>query len=66
MKKRNTSAYTFMAWGSFALSMIIYFISIWNVEWELVEKGLYSTLFLWAVTSAFTLAKVIRDNEEDN
>lgn len=31
----------------------------------LVGKGYYAGVFIWAVYSAFVLAKVIRDNEED-
>lgn len=64
-KRRNTPAYTFMAWTSFALVVGIFAISVFNADWVLMEKGLYVVLFLWGIFSAFTLQKVIRDNAED-
>lgn len=65
MRRRNTPAYTLMAWVSFGLAVAIFFISMWNATWPLMEKGLYAALFLWAIFAAFTLQKVVRDNEED-
>lgn len=64
-RRRNTPAYTFMAWASFVLAMGIFFVSVYNATWELMEKGLYIVLFLWLAVSCFTLQKVIRDNAED-
>lgn len=64
-RKRNTTAFTFLAWASFAISVCFFLIAIWNTEWALVEKGYYAGIFIWAVYSAFVLSKVIRDNEED-
>lgn len=66
MKKRNTVAFTFLAWASFILAVGFFLIAVWNSDWLLVEKGYYAGVFIWAVYSAFVLAKVIRDNEEDN
>lgn len=65
MRKRNTGAFTFLAWTSFVLSIGFIVVGIWNADWELVEKGFYAASMLWCITSAFVLAKVIRDNEED-
>ena len=65
-RRRNTGAFTFLAWGSFILSVGFLLIAIWNTEWALVEKGYYAGVFIWSVYSAFVLSKVIRDNEEDN
>ena len=59
-------AFTLLAWASFILSVAFFVIAIWNTEWILVEKGYYAGVFIWAVYSAFVLAKVIRDNEEDS
>lgn len=65
-KKRNTLAFTFLAWASFILAASFFIVAIYNTEWMLVEKGYYAGVFIWAVYSAFVLSKVIRDNEEDN
>lgn len=64
-RKRNTTSFTFLAWASFAISILFFLVAIWNTEWELVEKGYYAGVFIWSVYSAFVLSKVIRDNEED-
>lgn len=63
--KRNTMAFTFLAWASFILSIGFFLIAIWNTEWQLVEKGYYAGIFIWSVYSAFVLSKVVRDNDED-
>jgi len=47
------------------LSFGFLLVAIWNADWELVEKGFYAGCFIWGIYSAFVLAKVIRDNEED-
>lgn len=64
-KKRNTAAFTFLAWASFIISVSFFIVAIWNTKWMLVEKGYYAGIFIWSVYSAFVLSKVIRDNEED-
>lgn len=65
MRKRNTMAFTFLSWASFALALTFVLVGVWNADWKLVEKGYYAGTMLWAITSAFVLAKVVRDNEED-
>lgn len=64
-RRRNTPAYTFMAWASFSACCIIFGISVFNADWALMEKGLYVVLFLWMISACFTLQKVVRDNAED-
>jgi len=65
MQRRNTTAFTFLAWGSFILSFAFLIVGIWNADWSLVEKGFYAGSFIWGIFSAFVLAKVVRDNDED-
>ncbi len=64
-QKRNTSAFTFMAWASFALSLLAMFIGIINLEQPLSVKGYYAMTGLFLTMSAFVLQKTIRDNKED-
>lgn len=47
------------------MAIVFFVVAIWNVKWELVEKGYYLMCFMWGVFSAFVLSKVIRDNQED-
>jgi len=64
-RRRNTMAFTFLAWASFILSFGFLLVAVWNADWALVEKGFYAGCFIWGIFSAFVLAKVVRDNEED-
>ena len=65
-RRRNTLAFTFLAWASFVLATCFLLVAVWNTEWQLVEKGYYAGCFIWGIYSSFVLSKVIRDNEEDN
>ncbi|MCM3670620.1 hypothetical protein M3181_16780 [Mesobacillus maritimus] len=65
MRRRNTPAFTFLAWTSFVLSLAFIFVALWNTDWPLVEKGYYAAATLWAISSAIVLQKVVRDNDED-
>lgn len=66
MRRRNTPAFTFLAWASFALACGFTFVGIYNMEAPLVEKGYYSVCALFLIMSSFVLQKVIRDNQEDD
>ncbi|WP_240344041.1 YiaA/YiaB family inner membrane protein [Paenibacillus sp. SYP-B3998] len=64
-RKRNTSAFTFMAWSSFSLALIGMFIGIINLEQPLSVKGYYAVTALFLTMSSFVLQKTVRDNNED-
>lgn len=66
MRRRNTPAFTFLAWASFALAVGFTFIGIYNMDAPLVEKGYYSVCSLFLIMSSFVLQKVVRDNQEDD
>lgn len=65
-RKRNTAAFTFMAWTSFVLAFAAMFIGIYNLEESLSVKGYYAVSALFLIMSSFVLQKTIRDNQEDN
>ena len=67
MKKhgRNTSIFTFLAWAAFILACAFFFVGIYNMEAQLVEKGYYSVTGVFLIFSSFVLQKVIRDNQDD-
>ncbi|MDR6882883.1 putative membrane protein YiaA [Bacillus sp. 3255] len=64
-RKRNTSAFTFMAWSSFALALLGMFIGIINLEQLLSVKGYYAVTALFLTMSSFVLQKTVRDNNDD-
>ncbi|MDZ5471223.1 YiaA/YiaB family inner membrane protein [Bacillus sp. 31A1R] len=66
MRRRNTPAFTFLAWASFALACGFTFVGIYNMDAPLVEKGYYSVCSLFLIMSSFVLQKVVRDNQEDD
>ncbi|WP_438444953.1 YiaA/YiaB family inner membrane protein [Gorillibacterium sp. sgz5001074] len=64
-RKRNTNAFTFMAWTSFVLSFAAMLIGIYTLEEPLSVKGYYAVTAMFLTMSAFVLQKTIRDNQED-
>lgn len=65
MKKRNTQAFTFLAWFAFITAFAAMFIGIYTLDEPLPVKGYYAVGTLYLTMSAFVLQKTIRDNEED-
>lgn len=64
--RRNTQAFTFMAWASFVLAFLAMFIGIYTLDASLPVKGYYAVTALFLVMSSFVLQKTIRDNQEDD
>ena len=61
---KPTSAYVFATWGVLAIGVLGFLIGLWNATLELNEKGYYFAVFLFAMFSAVTLQKTIRDKQE--
>ncbi|WP_242223891.1 YiaA/YiaB family inner membrane protein [Bacillus cereus group sp. BfR-BA-01380] len=66
MRKRNTQAFTFLAWTSFVCALSGMLIGIYTLDETLSVKGYYLIGTLFLTMSSFVLQKTIRDNEEDN
>ena len=66
VKRKNTQACTFLAWLSFALAMLFYFIGVYYLEATLSVKGYYAVTGFFLVMSSFVLQKTIRDNADDD
>ena len=74
MKKkvyRNTAAFKLLAWGSFALFVILILIGLYTLKDDglkepLMVKGYYLMGTVGVISSAFTIAKVTRDDQEDD
>ncbi|HEU4964580.1 MAG TPA: YiaA/YiaB family inner membrane protein [Bacilli bacterium] len=64
-RKRNTPAFTFLAWTSFAAAVFAMFIGIYTLDATLPVKGYYAVTAMFLIMSSFVLQKTIRDNQED-
>jgi uncharacterized membrane protein YiaA len=64
-KRRNTGAFTLLAWLSLVIFTGLVLIGLYNLDEPLMVKGYYLMGTVGIITSSFTVAKVIRDNQED-
>jgi len=65
-RTRNTSAFTFMAWGGFIIAILAEYIGLYTLEEPFHVKGYYAIGGAFLIVSCLVLQKTIRDNEEDN
>jgi hypothetical protein len=63
-KQQNTAAFYGQAVASFAIAMAATAIGIFKLTADAWVRGFLAIAVLYLVTSAFTLAKVIRDRQE--
>ncbi|MFC5215869.1 YiaA/YiaB family inner membrane protein [Streptomyces coerulescens] len=63
-KQQNTAAFYGQAVASFAVAMAATAIGIFKLSADAWVRGFLAIAVLYLVTSAFTLAKVIRDRQE--
>ncbi len=64
VKQQSTSAFYGQAVASFAVAMAATAIGIFRLDANAWVRGFLAIAVLYLVTSAFTLAKVIRDRQE--
>lgn len=58
---RTTSAYTGACWTSFAISIGLLVVGLWNAALSLSEKGFYGIAFLMGLFSVIVVQKNVRD-----
>ncbi|WKX07882.1 YiaA/YiaB family inner membrane protein [Streptomyces sp. NL15-2K] len=63
-KQQNTAAFYGQAVASFAVAMAATAIGIYQLKADAWVRAFLAIAVLYLVTSAFTLAKVIRDRQE--
>lgn len=63
---RNTPAFTLMAWVSFMFFVSLMLIGLYTLKEPLMVKGYYLMGSVGLISSSFTVAKVVRDNQEDD
>lgn len=61
-RRVDTGAWTFQVWAAFLASAILTGAGIWNLKVEFWVQGYAAIALLFVLTTAFTLAKTIRDN----
>ncbi|MFE0803264.1 YiaA/YiaB family inner membrane protein [Streptomyces sp. NPDC058812] len=64
VKQQNTAAFYGQAVASFAVAMIATAVGIYNLQADAWVRAFLAVAVLYLVTSAFTLAKIIRDRQE--
>jgi hypothetical protein len=64
IQQQNTGAFYTQAVASFILSSVAVTIGIFYLDVDAWQRGFLGLGMLYAMTSAFTLAKVIRDKQE--
>ncbi|CAM4216774.1 YiaA/YiaB family inner membrane protein [Listeria booriae] len=62
---RNSPAFVLLAWGSFLAFGTLMIIGLVTLKEPLMVKGYYLMGSVGLISSAFTVAKVVRDNQED-
>lgn len=64
VKQQNTAAYYGQALASFAIALGAVAIGIFNLDADAWVRAFLGIAVLYLTTSAFTLAKVVRDRQE--
>ncbi|MFD9023199.1 YiaA/YiaB family inner membrane protein [Streptomyces parvulus] len=64
VKQQNTAAFYGQAVASFSVAMAATAIGIYQLRADAWVRGFLAIAVLYLVTSAFTLAKIIRDRQE--
>ncbi|MBL3668188.1 hypothetical protein JL475_19755 [Streptomyces sp. M2CJ-2] len=64
VKQQSTAAFYGQAVASFGVAMAATAVGIFNLEADAWVRAFLGIAVLYLVTSAFTLAKVIRDRQE--
>ncbi|MFE9645680.1 YiaA/YiaB family inner membrane protein [Streptomyces sp. NPDC006365] len=64
VKQQNTAAFYGQAVASFGVAMVATAVGIFRLEADAWVRAFLAIAVLYLVTSAFTLAKVIRDRQE--
>jgi uncharacterized membrane protein YiaA len=66
-RRRNTTAFTVLAYFTFFAGVFLFSIGLYNADsLELNEKGYYIAVMILVAVGAILTQKVTRDNAEDN
>src|SRR5688572_12327829 len=62
--QRPTGAFIGASWTALLAGAVAYLVGLWNAGMPLNEKGFYFTIFMYALFSAISLQKAVRDRLE--
>jgi len=63
-ENQNSKSFYNLAWIGFAVSMLGMIAGLMYLDADLATKGFLAMSFLFAITSCFTVSKVVRDKHE--
>lgn len=63
--RRDTPAWRIQVWMSFAVSTLLSAHAVWGLPGETIDRTLVALGLFFVLSSAFTLAKTIRDNQHE-
>ena len=61
---RPSGAFIAASWLALLVGSVVYLIGLWNADMQLNEKGYYFTVLVYAMFSAISLQKSVRDKLE--
>ncbi|MBC9934736.1 inner membrane protein YiaA [Chitinophaga qingshengii] len=64
MKQKPSIAFIAASWVALFAGMLGYIIGLWNATMQLNEKGYYFTILMYALFSAVSVQKCVRDRLE--
>lgn len=64
-KQKNTSAFFALAWIAFVISVAGTLIGLYMFDADIQTKGFFIMSYLFSLTACFTVAKVVRDRDEE-
>jgi len=62
--RKDTTAWVFQVWASFVVATSASTIGILYLPTDNIVKGSMGMSFAFSISSSFTLAKTIRDNQD--
>jgi hypothetical protein len=65
-RRRNTPAFTMLAWLGLIIFTSLILIGLYTLDEPFMVKGYYLMGTVGLIISSFTVAKVARDNQEDD
>jgi hypothetical protein len=63
--RRDTSAWILQVWAAFAAAVALCVVGVWNAPGEGIDRAFLAIAFLFGLSSAFGVAKTVRDNRDE-
>ena len=63
--RRDTSAWNLQVWLSFSIAVLACAVGVWSMPSEELDRAFLAIGLFFCLFSAFTLAKMIRDNRDE-